>query len=110
MVWADCDHDCNNGDALKQLFWEEAQKKGITQEQFNQVVFIFAKYRLENWIQFLATGQTDEAKEGPRVKDKDATDAAKKLAEMCRAGTNVHNMPPSLQWSCRNWHTLKNQM
>lgn len=110
MVWADCDHDCNDGDALKELFREEAQKQGITQEEFNQVVFIFAKDRLENWIQFLATGDTDESKEGPRVKGKDATDAAKRLAETCRSGSIVLKMPPSLKWSCQNWYNLKSRM
>lgn len=110
MVWADCDHDCNDGNALRQLFWKEAEGRGITQEQFDRVVFIFAKDRLENWIQFLTTGQTDESEEGPRVKDKHATDAAKELAKRCTTGSKVGNMPPSLQWSCQNWHSLKNQM
>src|SRR5688500_2566418 len=29
MVWADCDHDCTDPNALKALFWKEAQKNGI---------------------------------------------------------------------------------
>jgi hypothetical protein len=31
MVWADCDDNCNDGDALKAHFWKEAQRQGITQ-------------------------------------------------------------------------------
>ncbi|MBI5865198.1 MAG: hypothetical protein HZB38_11950 [Planctomycetes bacterium] len=111
MVWADCDHDCAHGNALRELFWQEAQKQAITKQQFDRVVFIFAKDRLENWIQFLSTGQTDEASEGPRVKhERAASDAAKKLAELCRAGRTVENMPASLRWSCENWRALVDRM
>ena len=111
MVWADCDDDCDNSEALKDHFWTEADRQSITKEQFERVVFIFAKDRIENWIEFLTTGTTDESKEGPRVKhNREAADAAKKLASMCREGKAVKNMPPSLQWSCRNWQDLKQRM
>jgi hypothetical protein len=111
MVWADCDDDCDNSEALKAHFWKEAQRQSITKEQFELVVFIFAKDRIENWIEFLKTGKTDESKEGPRVKhNREAADAAKKLASMCRKNEPVNNMPPSLQWSCKNWQALKQRM
>jgi len=86
MVWADCDDTCADGDALKATFWKEAERQGITKAQFDTVVFVFAKDRLEKWIEFLQTGNTDEAKEGPRVKhNREVADAAKKLAELCKA-------------------------
>lgn len=111
MVWADCDHDCEDGNELKRKFWTEAQRSGVTQAEFDHVVFVFAKDRLENWIQFLNTGQTNEAEEGPRLRHgKQAADAAKELASRCRGGTHVQNMPPSLQWSCNNWHALVQRM
>jgi hypothetical protein len=111
MVWADCDHDCADGDALKAHFWREAERQGIAPEQFDRVVFIFAKDRLENWIEFLQTGNTDESKGGPRVKhNRAAAEAAKKLAEFCKAGKPIDGMPPSLQWSCRNWRALVERM
>jgi hypothetical protein len=111
MVWADCDDNCANGDALKAHFWCESERRGITQEQFNRVVFLFAKDRLENWIEFLETGTTDESKEGPRLRhNRSAADAAKKLAAMCKAGSPVENMPASLQWSCKNWRALASRM
>jgi hypothetical protein len=111
MVWADCDDNCADGEALKAGFWQEAQRQGITTQQFDCVVFIFAKDRLENWIEFLQTGTTDESKEGPRVKDPRAVaDAAKKLAEFCKAGSQIHGMPPSLLWSCENWAALVKRM
>jgi hypothetical protein len=112
MVWSDCDHDCGDGEALKVKFWEESQRQGITKAQFDRIVFVFAKDRLENWIEFLQTGATDESSEGPRVKkgDRAVADAAKKLAEFCNAGTPVDSMPPSLQWSCRNWQALVKRM
>jgi hypothetical protein len=111
MVWADCDDDCADADALKAKFWKEAKEAGITQDDFNRIVFIFAKDRLENWIEFLKTGQTNEAEEGPKLKyAKEAAEAAKKLAMLCREGNPVKNMPPSLQWSCNNWQTLRNRM
>jgi len=107
MVWADCDDNCADADALKTHFWKEAESKGIAPAQFDRVVFIFAKDRIENWIEFLLTGKTDESKEGPRVKsNREAADAAKKLASMCREAKGVTNMPPSLQWSCENWRAL----
>ena len=111
MVWADCDDKCDDGDALKTEFWKEAKRSGITQSDFDRILFIFAKYRLENWIQFLNTGQTNEAEEGPRLKhNKEAADAAKKLADLCQAGQAVKDMPPSLTWSCKNWRALIERM
>jgi hypothetical protein len=107
MVWADCDDNCADGESLKAHFWKEAKGKGITQQQFERVVFIFAKDRLENWIEFLRTGNTDESKEGPRVEhNRTAAEAARMLASRCKSGKPIAGMPPSLQWSCRNWHSL----
>ena len=83
----------------------------FTQEQFDRVVFAFAKDRLENWIEFLQKGNTDEAIEGPRVtNNRDVAEAAKKFADMCKAGKPMQNLPPSLKWSCQNWNTLKGRM
>ncbi len=111
MVWADCDDNCDDGDALKDKFWKEAKESGITRDDFGRAVFIFAKYRIENWIEFLTTGNTVESQKGPRVKhNRDAAQAAKKLASMCRDSKAVDNMPPSLQWSCKNWRVLVERM
>jgi hypothetical protein len=111
MVWADLDHDRDHGEALKADFWQEAQRQGITRAQFDRVVFIFAKDRIENWIEFFTTGNTDESKEGPRVEhNRIAAEAAKRLADHCRAGKPVNDMPPSLQWSCKNWRALTERM
>jgi len=110
MVWADCD-DCDDGESLKNKFWTEAQPRRISKDDFERVVFIFAKDRLENWIEFLNTGSTDESKEGPRLKHNgEAAKAAKKLAAFCKAGEPVDRMPPSLQWSCENWRALVERM
>ncbi len=107
MVWADCDDNCADADALKTHFWKETESKGIAPTQFDRVVFIFAKDRIENWIEFLLMGETDESKEGPRVKNnREAADAAKELASMCKKAKRGNNMPPSLQWSCENWKAL----
>ena len=111
MVWADCDDNCADGETLKAAFWQEATRQGITKEQFDRVVFVFPKDRLENWIEFLETGKTDEAKEGPRKKhNREVADAAKKLADHCTAGRPVDGMPPSLRWSCKNWRALVDRM
>jgi hypothetical protein len=111
MVWADLDDDMNDGDQLKGKFWETAEAKGITREQFETVVFIFAKDRLENWIQYLNEGVTDENIEGPRVKhNRSVADAAKKLAERCKQMEGDPPLPPSLEWSCRNWRELVERM
>jgi hypothetical protein len=111
MVWGDCDDDCADGEALKASFWKEAQQQGIAKEKFDRVVFIFAKDRLENWIEFLQTGNTDESREGQRVKkNRTAAEAAKKLAEHCQAGKPIDDMPPSLQWSCKNRQLLAERM
>jgi len=112
MVWADCDDDCEDGDALKRVFWKEVNEAGISRDDFDRVVFIFAKDRLENWIDYLNTEQTNESEEGPKLKrhnhGKKAADAAKKLADKCNAGASVDPMPRSLQWSCKNYRALAN--
>lgn len=111
MVWADCDDDFADGNALRQAFWDQAKQSGIAQDDFDRIVFVFGKDRLENWIQFLGTGQTDEAKEGPRIKhDRAVAEAAKSLADSCKAGRPMNNMPPSLTWSCKNWRALVQRM
>lgn len=111
MVWADLDHDMASGNDLKDAFWQEAQSKGITKEQFDQVVFIFAKDRLENWVQYLNEGETDENVEGPRVKYyKTVADAAKRLATRCKQNQSEPPLPPSLEWSCINWRQLVERM
>jgi hypothetical protein len=111
MVWADCDHDCGDGEALKARFWEEAQSRGVGRDDFDRIVFIFAKDRIENWIEFLHTGVTNELQEGPRVRHgKEAAEAARKLARLGQAGRPVDGMPPSLRWSCRNWRALVERM
>jgi len=109
MVWADLNHNMPDGDALKREFWEAAHKAGIQPEEFDSVVFVFAKDRIENWVEFLNTGKTDERREGPRVEGKDAADAARKLARMCVENKPV-DLPVSLQWSCRNWRKLVARM
>ena len=111
MVWADLDHDMATGEQLKERFWNAAQQAGIPREQFDQVVFVFAKDRLENWIEFLLTGTTDESKEGPRQKhDKSVADAARLLARWCESGAAVPKLPPSLDWSCQKWRQLVERM
>lgn len=111
MVWADLDHDMDTGEQLKDRFWISAQQDGITRDQFDEVVFVFAKDRLENWIEFLLTGATDESKEGPRQKhDKLVANAAKTLACRCLGRETGPPNPPSLQWSCQNWRNLVEKM
>ena len=111
MVWADMDDDMENGEQLKGEFWAKAQEEGITTGQFDEVVFVFARDRLENWIEFLITGATDESREGPRVRnDRQVADAARTLANRCQRPTTGSPNPPSLEWSCRNWRKLVERM
>jgi hypothetical protein len=111
IVWADVDDNMAGPEALKQEFWKNAQAAGVTADQFERVVFALAEDRIENWIEFLNTGKTDESQEGPRVKkDSEAVDAAKKLAKLCLIGAPIENIPPSLEWSCRNWRALVSRM
>ena len=111
MVWADLDHDMDDGEQLRKRFWTTAQQAGITQEEFEQVVFIFAKDRLENWVEFLVTGSTDESKEGPRQKHgRPVGEAAKRLGDRCKSGGTGPQLPPSLEWSCQNWRRLVERM
>ena len=111
MVWADLDDDMPNALALRKAFWRVAEAAGITTEEFEQVVFLFAKDRLENWIEFLETGSTDEAKEGPRVKhNREVRDAARRLADRCLGAESGPPLPKSLQWSCGNWSRLVRRM
>lgn len=109
MVWADVD-DLKSPEDLREEFRSRAKAADIASEQFDRVVFAFAKNRLENWVGFLNSGATDESREGPRVMDREAVQAAGELAEMCRRGTPVPNMPSSLKWSCENWRKLVSRM
>ena len=111
VVFADIDEKIETGDELRELYWKKAQENDISRDDFDKVVFIFSKDRIENWIQFLQTGNTDESVEGPRINNNsEARDAAQKLAEMCLSGKSTFPFPPSLQWSCKNWHQLLNRM
>jgi hypothetical protein len=110
LVWADVDDKMESPDALKAAFRAKAQASGISADQFDRVVFAFSKDRLENWIEFLNRGATDESKEGLRVKDSEAVKAAKALADMCSSGAAIPNIPASLDWSCKNWRKLVDRM
>lgn len=111
MVWADVDDDVDSPDDLKEKFWVEAQVRGVARSDFDTIVFVFAKDRLENWIEYLNTGTTNEFEEGPRIRHgREVSDAAKKLAECCLRGAPLLNAPPSLEWSCKNWRTLRQRM
>lgn len=110
IVWADVDDDMESPQRLKDAFWEKAKLAGISAEVFDRVVFALAKDRLENWVEFLNSGVTDESREGPRVEDHQAVTAAKHLAEMCLRGAPIPNIPSSLEWSCRNWRALVERM
>jgi len=112
IVLADIDDKLKNGEELKKAYWETAQEAGITREMFDKAVFIFPKDRIENWIQYLSTGVTDENTEGPRVKNnRVARDKARLLAEKCRQPRQTkETFPPSLEWSCRNWKSLVERM
>ena len=111
MVWADIDDDKDTPMALKKAFQKQALAHGITDNQFDQVVFVFAKDRIENWIEFLTTGSTDESKEGPRIKhNREARDAAQVLADRCRREVSEPTLPKSLQWSCGTWKRLVQRM
>lgn len=111
IVFADIDESLQNGDELKDKYLESARANGISEEDFKKVVFIFSKDRIENWVQFLQTGSTDENVEGPRVGNNSTVrEAAQKLAGMCLSGKPVSSLPPSLRWSCENWHKLVKHM
>ena len=110
MVWADCDDDCDDGDALKAHFWKEAERKGITQEQISTASCSSSpRTGLENWIEFLRRGTTDESNEGPRVKhNREVADAAKKLADFCRAGSRWTTCPRRSNGRARTGGRLSN--
>jgi len=111
MVWADLDHDKENGESFKREFWNRANDEGIGKTDFDQVVFAFAKDRLENWIEYLNEGVTDEHREGKRVKHgREAKVAALKLVEFCHQNKRIDDMPASLKWSCKEWRILVERM
>jgi hypothetical protein len=98
LVWADVDDNMGGPEELKKAFWATAQAAGISSAQFSRVVFALAEDRLENWVKFLNSGSTDESNEGPRVKDPEAVQAARTLADLCLKGAPIPNIPPSLEW------------
>ena len=96
---------------VKRKISHKTRVSGIPDDLFDAVVFIFPKDRIENWVEFLQTGYTDEDLEGPRIDPAVAAGAAKKLAGICRGndGDGV-TFPPSLLWSCQNWKHLVERM
>jgi hypothetical protein len=70
-----------------------ARQSGIEDNDLERVVFVFAKDRLENWIEFLVTGSTDEAQEGPREKDGKTVAAAKKAGPDVQGATTRSSAP-----------------
>ena len=111
MVWADLADNMDNGDQLVVEFKNAALAEGISEAEFKNAVFIFAKDRLENWIEFLETGSTDEKAEGFRVtQGRRVRDAAKSLADRCKKEQANPPFPPSLAWSCKNWQRLVKRM
>jgi hypothetical protein len=110
IVLADVD-DIESPEHVKEQYWDKAEAEGLSRESFERAVFIFPKNRIENWIEFLNKGATDENKEGPRVSEFSTVhEAAKKLARNCRSGAMNPLPPPSLQWSCTNWRALVDRM
>lgn len=110
MVWADLDHDMEDGEALKSKFRQACRTAGVGQAEFDAIVFVFAKDRLENWIEYLLEGETDESREGRRFNGPAAKEAAGVLADRCRKGPAAPPLPPSLEWSCANWRALVRRM
>jgi len=95
IVMADVDHDSVDCDMLKAKYYAKAMEFGLPDELFEKVVFVFPKDRIENWIEFLTTGNTDESKEGPRVEPSVAAYAAKELARRCkRPNETTEPFPP----------------
>ena len=57
MVWADLDHDMNDGNQLRDKSREKARENGIADIDFDRVVFVFAKDRLETGLNFCSRDQ-----------------------------------------------------
>jgi len=111
IVMADVDDDFVDCDALKSKYHDIAVNAGISEDDFNKVLFVFPKDRIENWIEYLTTGKTDESVEGKRVTSSLAAKAAKELAHKCLNNKKFTSpMPPSLEWTCKNWKSLLNRM
>jgi hypothetical protein len=46
MVWADLDNDCSDGDQLKRAFKKVAKAEGMSDAEFESIIFAFAKDRM----------------------------------------------------------------
>ncbi|MCL2016106.1 MAG: hypothetical protein FWG68_07680 [Defluviitaleaceae bacterium] len=114
VVMTDLDDDCANGDILRDKYRQIAENAEIDEKLFAKVVFICPKYRIENWIEYLNTGHTDENIKAPRTDNNSAKMAAIKLADMCQKNVdkNIGNadFPLSLKWSCNNWNEISRQL
>jgi hypothetical protein len=105
------DADKDKPEYLKEKYRNAAKAEGLAKEVFEKIIFIFPKYRIENWVEFLINGTTDENKEGQRISDfSTVREAARKLAENCRLNVTDPLLPPALQWSCGNWRDLVERM
>jgi hypothetical protein len=110
IVLADLD-DIKSPESLKKKYRDVAEADGLSKEAFERTIFIFPKNRIENWLEFLINGTTDENQEGQRIKEFSIVrEAAKKLAKNCHSNSMDPLLPPSLQWSCENWRALVERM
>jgi hypothetical protein len=64
MVWADLDDDMDDGEQLRREFQKNATQNGLTEEDFDRVVFIFAKTGSKTGSSFYSLGQLMRLKKG----------------------------------------------
>ena len=89
----------------------------LKQEQMNALssedrVFIASpKWRIENWIEYLKTGKTDEKSQGPRLDDEgSARTLALDLHRKCLVKSPLLNVPPSLGKACEEWQLFRTKL
>jgi hypothetical protein len=107
VVLIDADHD--SVQEIREVLdrrLKEADMPTISPE--DPIFIAIPKWRIENWIEYLRTGDTDEAAQGARLIDEaSARPLAAKLHETCLNGPPLASPPPSLEQACTEWQRFR---
>lgn len=110
VVMIDADKDSVSD--VRQIIDQKLAQTGEPPVRVKDLVFVASpKWRIENWIQYLREGHTDESKQGPRLdKENSCREDAKRLFESCIGNVALLQAPESLESACAEWKPFRNRI
>lgn len=110
VVLIDADRD--SVDKVWNILNDRLKQEGMSVISSSDLIFIASpKWRIENWIEYLRTGATNEELQGPRLEDEgSAREDAGSLYQMCVTRALPPNPPPSLKAACEQWLAFRDKL